>query len=103
VLTGYTYKPDQFDLRIIEDRRQKFEKFPKRIDGTPARITENSYDSNKRRGFIYSKTAFVDPKNVVICKRRKRRRKILFKIRKIGKGKAGPKRRIRNFWSDIRC
>lgn len=44
---------------------------------------------------------FADPNAVALCARRKRRREVLFALKKTKKG-SGAKRK-RNFWSDVKC
>lgn len=50
-----------------------------------------------------AKIAFKDPNNVLVCRRRKRRRRTLFARGKIGSGKRVSPFRRRNINSDIKC
>lgn len=96
-------RKDYIDLLEIEDRRLQFERYPKKIDGTAARIDEHPSRKSRSRGVVDYKIAFDDPKRVVICKRRSVRRHALFAIKKIGKGKQGPKKKRLNEYSKVRC
>lgn len=98
-------KPHQVPLNTIQDFRKNYDEYPKRIDGTTARIIDSrrTKKQTKNRSNQYSKVAFVDPTTVVICKRRTKRRQTLFKKRKIGKGRKVSKIRKRTEWSKVRC
>ena len=89
------------DLMEIEDLREWHPRGPLRdyrqVDERPAEIKEGYKKATI--GHQY----FEEPRLVAICKRRRERRESLFRLRKIGKGKAGPKKRLRTLKSDIRC
>jgi len=46
---------------------------------------------------------FEDPRRTIVCIRRKQRRKSLFALSKVGKGKGGPKHRKLTRDSKVRC
>lgn len=46
---------------------------------------------------------FKKPETVSVCKRRSKRREMLFKLRKAGKGISGPKKRKYTDTSEMRC
>lgn len=80
--TNFTIKfvNDKRNLREQEDWREFHPmgelRHAKTIDGLPAKYVENA-EWNDR---YYDQRAFDDPARVVICKRRQRRREIMFSI-----------------------
>lgn len=46
---------------------------------------------------------FDEPLRVTVCKRRKERREILFRLQKLGRGKGVRRLRRRNAYSDVIC
>jgi len=57
---------------------------------------------NKRPPYWRSEPQFIS-RRAKICQQRKKRRETLFKLKKAGKGIAGPKRQRRSAVSDITC
>lgn len=49
----------------------------------------------------WSSVGFNNPKDVLICARRKERREVLFATRRHRRGRGGSRRR--NWWSNVRC
>ena len=93
------------DLTVVEDLRtyhpDGYLRDYKRLTGQDAEIIEGN-ERNIKKSTIGHKY-FKDPREVMVCKRRRERRENLFRLRKIGKGKSVSKKRIRTFKSDIRC
>lgn len=86
------------DLRLIEDRRL----FPRQLAWPKARRLDGhvlARVAEKRRGPSLVQ-AFVAPRSVAICVRRKRRKEVLH-----ARGVAGGRvrRGKRNQWLDVRC
>lgn len=96
------------DLRNIEDRRtlpRSFRSRPHlRIDGTHSRIKYTPVYPRMRRMPVQMFPAFSDSGRVITCIRRSSRRRTLFALQKIGKGRGGSQKSAR--WtaqSFIRC
>ncbi len=101
-----TYFPKYPDRNLFEvqDNRQRQENYPKTIYGTAAEITDQPVRKRKTRDTLHpGRIAFVDPKKVIVCKRRSERRRELFRRNKIGKGKGVSKKRIITELSKVRC
>lgn len=74
------------------------------VDGKTARIAlVNTTRNNRKYRSPAERYAFIEPKKVMVCKRRKKRREVLFSLRKAGKGKKGYIKKRRNKYSDVRC
>lgn len=105
------------DLRAMRIRRERLEITDDRrmfrpalgspyrdVYGRSARIVADSQPGTDLRGsFLPHRLAFESPARVTVCRRRKQRRAALFARRKIGKGIAGPKRRMMKESSKIKC
>lgn len=76
-------------LRLLSGRRVSYHQVPARKPFSKPKLTD--------------RIGFTDPYNTPVCIRRKKRRETLFKLRKIGKGKSGPKKRRMSRTSNIRC
>ena len=93
------------DLKVLEDRRlwhpMENARDYRMLDGRNAEYITSTTRENEFRKV--GQNYFKDPKQVVICKRRRQRREILFAIRKVG-GK-GPGRAKRKYTeeSKVRC
>lgn len=73
-----------------------------RLDGRAAQTKRYRRPRTHIRSVV-DRDRFIDPLRVAVCIRRRIRRNILFKIAKAGKGKAGPKKKILNWTSHIKC
>lgn len=74
-------------LRSIEDHRRKdwtFGNTYRKFNGEPADVR---VQRPRERGLMASRLAFDDPRRVIVCERRKRRREVLFSLGRTGKGK----------------
>lgn len=58
---------------------------------------------NTRKRSLPGNIEYENPNRVMVCKRRRVRREVLFTLRKIGKGKGGPKKRRLSVTSQIKC
>lgn len=85
-------------LDVIQDRRV----YLPPTDSSP-RKTNGQRVSYANNLTTKGRVQFKDPANVMICKRRSDRRKTLFKLNKIGKGKKSTKQRRYNESSNIVC
>lgn len=108
---------DPGPLTEVEDRRTYHPLGPNRpartLGGTPARITVADRPASKRQrasGFhrklrsSHTKAvlAFAEPKRVLICIRRQRRKEVLHALGRAGRG--GAKRHPRRSWhSEVSC
>lgn len=89
------------DLRVFEDRRT-FHPSPVRWPAQvhmrgarPSRLVERG------RAFSFLSPAFVAPKRVALCVRRKTRREVILAL---GHGRSGSRApRRRNQWSNVKC
>lgn len=97
-------------LLDVEDRRRfhphKHWIAAKTLQGTPAEVsaTIRNRSGSRKVSLSRSRLEFVDPRNTVVCKRRTNRRKALFMLKKIGRGKKGSgKRRKMTEYSKVRC
>lgn len=92
------------DLSPFEDRRT----FHPLRDFRPAltfgkRSSARVVDKAKpARSISPSRFHFAVPNKVLICVRRQRRKEVLHALRRVGRGSSGS-RRIRNYYSDVRC
>jgi len=86
------YKPKTDDhFHKIDGRRVTYkETFKKEVRG-------------RLKGRLYAAISFADPRRVLICERRRRRRTTLFRRSKIGKGISVSKIRLRTIASGIVC
>lgn len=86
---------DDFDLGEVEDRRQyhPLGKF---------RPVRSIHERSAARLFDRPPIAFARPSHLPVCIRRKRRKEVIFALKKAGKGARQRKRR-RNETSDISC
>lgn len=86
---------DDFDLAEVEDRRQyhPLGKF---------RPVRSIHERSAARLFDRPPIAFARPSHLPVCIRRKRRKEVIFALKKAGKGARQRKRR-RNETSDISC
>lgn len=96
------------DYTEVMDRRRNLPgkaSISRRIDGTNATLTTTLPDQRSPgfKDYTLAKVSFQDPRRVVVCRRRKNRREILFKMGKVGKGKKVSRIRRRNIDSDIKC
>lgn len=73
-----------------------------KADPTPVEVPAELKKPESMDDRYYDQRAFDDPARVVICKRRQRRREIMFALKKTGKGSGAKKRRI-NERSKVRC
>lgn len=91
----------KLNLQEIQDYRKDYDQYPKTIFGTDATYGERiiSKPFTKPRYATY----FDNPRDVVVCKRRRERRQVLFAKKKAGKGKKTTDKRIFNENSKIRC
>ncbi|AJK28318.1 hypothetical protein [Eel River basin pequenovirus] len=92
-------------LTIFEDRRT-WTPAPIGLRNPPPRNYATTSRTGKRISSPKWKpvfnVSFADPQRTFICVRRKRRKEVMFALRKTGKGSAARKRR-RNFWSRVSC
>lgn len=111
---------DFFDLRMVEDRRlyhpESFSAPVRTIFGQPARLTvvERTYSktgpfsrvsavSRGTRSQTKAALAFSEPRSVVVCVRRQRRREVLHALQKTGRGAGKQRRPRRTELSKISC
>ncbi len=99
------YIPLRPNLTVVEDLRtfhpQEDQRDYRKIDGRPADyVTETTEPKDFAK---VGQRYFRDSRKVTICKRRRRRREILFAKRKTGKGKKVSKKRKWTTKSNIRC
>lgn len=85
-------------LTEVEDRRSFNPLGPARPAAASHRTASRTVSVTGRP--IYALN-FHDPQRVALCVRRKRRRQVLFALKKTRKGSYGKKHR--NFWSRIGC
>lgn len=90
-------------LKEIEDQRRRSFRIARQAyltDGRPA-----TYTINKWRGESFKRTRirFKEPMRTIICKRRKKRRRILFAINRVGHGRGGNRKPKWNWRSHIQC
>lgn len=102
-----SYLIDSYRKDIIDDRRRYYPlEVSRRVIRTDGREATYSGDVDRKgriKGQIYSGAIyFDDTRKVEICRRRKKRRAILFSIQKTGKG-SGRKDRRYNDDSEVRC
>lgn len=111
VFKRYTYditKRDRlfepsFNRVVLDDLRYYHPEGKYRTEITQSgRIAEKVVD-NKKRGWHRKKLRYKNPMRLEICRRRKERREILFKTKKIGRGKGGPSKRRLTLRSFVRC
>lgn len=88
-------------LREIEDRRAYHPDRYRPAIAVPTSSRHLTLSSNLH-GSLPWHVAFSEPRNVVVCVRRKSRREVLFALNRTGKG-AQKKRRRRNSHSSTRC
>ena len=88
------FVPFEYDrpLSVRKDQRKVVERVSR------ARRAENKKPARQR----HYKFSFAVPEKVVVCVRRKRRREVLFAMRRTGKGSRKLHRR-RDHYSDVRC
>lgn len=101
-----TVKPD---LREVEDLRsiphEHKQGYYLCFDGTPARLGYKPVHNRVFGMFSGMHLGFLQPKKTLVCIRRKTRRRILFALQKVGRGR-GAKRPRRARWTSksyIRC
>jgi len=100
------------DLRQVEDRRTfhplRSLRPVRSLLGTPPRVVLRDKRSKgpKARGVFSSQTkailAFEEPKAVLVCVRRQRRKEVLHALKKAGRG-GGKRKRKRSWHSSISC
>lgn len=102
-LRPFLRKERRYKLNEAIDRRHWIpdDTITKTVYGTAVELDEEP--ARKRADDRYSKISFVNPRAVVVCERRKRRRETLFAFKRIGKGKGVSRRRRRTIDSDVRC
>lgn len=101
----------QPDLRLVEDLRHVPKDLAGRQDfasrsGRPAVVKRNVEDNSELRRSRLSVPMhdyFQDPQNAVVCIRRHVRKRVLFALRKVGKGKAVSPVRHFTDKSFVRC
>lgn len=96
------------DLTEIMDNRRIImysQGYPKDIDGRDSKIINQDMEVNKNENFKgVPNQRFSNPNRSIVCRRREDRRRSLFALRKIGRGKgAGRKRRVMTRYSSISC
>lgn len=87
---------------LLDDRRYfrpEIFKDAKKFDGRPSPLIEYPAEKPYKSAVM----SFADPRNTVVCKRRKDRRKALFSAGSIGGGRKVSKYRKRTEFSDVRC
>lgn len=97
------FKRERDYMREIEDKRtERFKIHDDRYmtDGRPAGVR---VQKPRLTSLMKSRLAFNDPGRVIVCKRRKERRVVLFSLNRIGKGKGGSKRHRWVRDSHIKC
>lgn len=103
-LRRYSFE-SAFKIQPIEDRRYYTPQEPgyRTITGAPARVVPQVQPKISQRRYAPERLKFKDPRRAMVCVRRSSRRESLFALNKIGKGKAGPKRRKITESSKISC
>lgn len=102
--------------RLPSDLKKAYEPFMDRRRFIPVQIAyddlgnqveyelkEPQKRSKKKRDSTKWRIGPKNPLRTMICKRRSRRRRTLFAIKRIGKGRSGPKKRKMNPFSFMRC
>lgn len=91
-------EPLRHDRRLFDPTG----KFPRDIYGFAGRmVVKKSLTKNNR--LRYNEIRWENPKLMEICRRRKERKETLFALKKIGKGKGGPKERRLTEYSKVVC
>lgn len=100
----------RLELDLGPDRRFFNDKLAKTTNGRIARFKiytpENKVSIREGTNRIrpdYTALQFANPQRVNVCRRRKKRREVLFKKGRIGKGKKVSPIRRRNRYSNVRC
>lgn len=101
IISGYL--SDIEDLRRYRPERQRLDRLE--VSGKPAVV---SYNNTTTQQQIYTRSIearpfFKHPDKVIVCKKRRRRREVLFARRSIGKGAKVSKIRKYTEDSDVRC
>ena len=89
-------------LREIEDRR-RFSFDVARVPKTYGGLISRQKVPSRRSARLPSNLAFVDPRRVLLCARRKTRAEVLHAMRKTGKGRGRRRSPRRNAYSNISC
>lgn len=104
-LLGSPVFEDSKKVDPLDDRRRwrPDRGIPLRVDGRFATYTLRKPKRSTKRDLTIHRIGFYDPKRVMVCKRRKKRREELFKRGKIGKGRSVSRFRRMSEFSDVRC
>lgn len=86
-----------YDLRFFKPYEVNYDLTERPSEYTDRRGKRKQMDRYTQR------IGFYDPKNAVVCRRRRDRKRSLFAKRKIGKGRKVTKYRKRNENSKLRC
>lgn len=109
VLVRDFFQTEKPDLREVEDLRRIPHAHKQgrylHFDGTPARTGYKPVQNRVFGMFQGMHLGFLQPQKTLVCVRRKTRRRILFALQKVGRGR-GAKRPRRARWTSksyIRC
>lgn len=101
------YKRKIHETTIIDDRRTYHPESSRPVLTANGKRAGLRLAQKTKKGYNYrrinNRLAFTDPFKTTICKRRRKRRQVLFATGRAGKGKRGPKKRTYTAFSDVRC